>query len=261
MSKGNLQAGNADLLNVTVKNPLYSVFNKQVDKQQAAIFVCSAKLGDCYILQELIDSFLTDVETEFRKEGWFRHTIKQNFRKCRKSLLQCMALGRTNSASGADMMRAMSDQYTDRLQPKLREIVSGTEIELKMKKVPNARSVSLWLVADLMMRMCIERYNQIIEYMNKLVPAYYDSFFHNASCRAPYHFFELALREYDDRYVPMNVDANEINSLNLGISILFNQMSIIDNDESIKESVEEELGRDLGYDQWRDALQKLQLAV
>lgn len=254
-----MQGGSVSLLNTTINNPLYKVFHGQLEKEKAAMFVCGGKLGECYLLQELIDSFLNDVEGEFRKEKWSRQTIKQNFRKCRKTLQDDMSLARMNSASGSAIMRSMSDEYADRLQPKLRDIVNGVTIDLMKRRVPNARMVAMWLVADLMFRMCEARYDHVIESMQKVVPAYYDSHYNHASCRAPYRFFDLALHEYDHRYLPMQVDGNELPSLTLGLSILANQFEMLDKDASIKEAVVEEVGRDLCDAKWDEALRKLQM--
>lgn len=239
-------------------SPLLHTLVEQQSKEQAAIFMCGGLLGDCYILQEIIDSFMVDVEAMFRHEKWYRLTLKQNFRKCIKTLRDGMALARHNGASGADLMRYIADEYADKIQPQIKLMYLGAGSELgRYKELKEPNIVAIWITVDTLFRYLKKQYDLILEHMQAIFPAYYDTHYSHASGRDAYRYFEMALNEFDDRYIPFQLDANELDSINRGLDGIINTIALLQKDDSIKRDAMEETGQDAGDAKWDESLRKL----
>lgn len=243
---------------VTRYSPLFHTLVDMQSKEQAAIFMCGGLLGDCYILQEIIDSFLTDVEAMFRKEKWYRQTLKQNFRKCIKTLRDGMATARHNGASGSDLMRCIADAYADKIQPQIKMMYLGAGSELgKHKDLKQPNIVAIWITVDTLFVYLKKQYDLTLEHMQTIFPAYYDTHYSHASGRDAHRYFTMALGEFVLQHVPSRVDANELDSINRGMDGIINTIRLLQKDDSIKQDAMEETGQDAGDAKWDESLRKL----
>lgn len=239
-------------------SPLLNTLIEQQKKEEAAIFMCGGMLGDCYILQEIIDSFMVDVESMFRKEKWYMLTLKQNFHKCIDELRKCMASARYKGASGADLMRCVADAYDDKIQPQIRMMYLGAGSELgKYHDLEQPNIVAIWITIDTLFLYLKKLYDDRLEYMKNVFPTNYDRYYSHASGRDARRYFEMALNEFVRRYIHFRIDANNIDSINRGMMGIINTVSLLNKDDSIKQSAMEETGQDAGDAKWDESLRKL----
>ena len=185
---------------------------KQVEMDNHAVVMCGVLLGRCYVMQEIIDSYMTECYAYFRKQPWFRHSLKMNLNKARMVLGENLKSSRQNSEGNSMIMMDCSDFVCAGVDNDIYKMQMGAENNLNRIGVENSRSLVMLVILDMMMRYTRNMYRGIMGYMHDVHEHNYEEMYVTSSCENVLLWFNKALKEYCDKYVHVDIDLNKMPS-------------------------------------------------
>lgn len=222
-------------------NLIYSsdVATRLLQEEKDAMLLCSGLLGECYMLQEVAESYLTDALSAWSKCKWFKQDLKKNLKKIRETLHECIVVSRSNSMSNSEIMMGMSDKLYDLLKGDLDKMTFGMANEMS-KDVEDAREIGMFLVVDALLRYIELRYKGIIGYMKTIVNTNYEDFYYQAGCPKALRYTNLAMEGFS-RFI--SYDASDSKTLADGLKVIKNKMKgfLEEDDREFKEEKTEKM--------------------
>lgn len=193
-------------------------------QENAALAMCGGLLGNCYLLSEVVENLMINTLSKCKKEKWYKHNIKYSFNRAKEEIHKTISTSINNSPTDSDYMREVADAIYAILKMDLFKLQNAIQIELTKHKVPYANLLAEILLIDILLRYINMEYDEVIEYMNTIFKAFYDSWYHPARCEGPAKLWTQGLEAFDKSFIKEQVDLNNIPTIKNGIIIIQNKM-------------------------------------
>ena len=193
-------------------------------KENAALAMCGGLLGNCYLLTEIVENLMVNTLGKFKKENWYKQTIKQYLKKSFDETHITINNSIINSPTNPDYMREVADAIYEILKPDLFKLNNVILLELNKRKVKYSKSLADMITIDVLLRYINMEYDDVMAYMNTIFKTFYDSWYHPARCEGPTYWWNRGMQEFAKKYVPDNLDLNNIPTIQNGINIIQNRI-------------------------------------
>lgn len=171
------------------------LLDKQI-KENAALFVCSSMLGINHIIEEVIDSYLVELMPKLRKQKWFKFTIKVSLNKAYEEIGKAIKMSMKTSVSSSEYMMDLSDKTGESMDLDLFKLKNAILLEIGKYKFKDQEVLSDMILVYGFLQYANNRYNSVLEHMNKIYPALYDTWFNHASALIPLQCWSKGLEDY-----------------------------------------------------------------
>lgn len=197
---------------------------KAKEQEQAALNMCGGLLGNCYILTEVTENRMLEAISNFKKEKWFKMEIKKNFNQAKAEIHKIIGSSTRNSPTNSEYMREVADAMYEELEPDLTKLYYSIQFEIDKRKVEYSSSLAMMLTVDILLKYIALEYDDILEYMNTVKPAYYDTWYHAARCDSPTYWWNKGMQLFAKAYVPNDLDLNGVTNIQNGINVIQRKM-------------------------------------
>ena len=189
-------------------------------KENAALAMCGGLLGNCYLLAEIVENLMVNTLGKFKKENWYKQTIKQYLKKSFDETHITINNSIRNSPTNPDYMREVADAIYEILKPDLFKLNNAVLLELNKRKVKYSNFLADMITIDILLRYINIEYDNVLEYMDTIFKTFYDSWYHPARCEGPTYWWNKGMQEFAKKYVPEDLDLNNISTIKNGITII-----------------------------------------
>lgn len=203
-------------------------------KENAALAMCGGLLGNCYLLAEVVENLMINTIGKCKKEKWYKHEIKYYFNRAKEEIHKTIFTSISNSPTNGDYMREVADALYEVLKLDLFKLKNAILLELNKYKVTNIDLLADILVIDILLRYINMEYNDVMEYMDTIFHAFYDSWYYPAKCKGPTKLWQQGLTAYSKKYIAEQIDLNGIISINNGIAIIQHKMHSAEVADTVK---------------------------
>lgn len=193
-------------------------------RENAALAMCGGLLGNCYLLAEVTENLIINALSNFSKEKWYKQDIKYYFKKAKEETHITIASSINNSPTNADYMREVADALYEILKPDLFKLNNAVLLELNKRNIKYSNSLTDMITIDVLLRYINMEYDDVMAYMDTIFKTFYDSWYHPARCERPTYWWNRGIQEFTKKYVPDNLDLNDILTIQNGIHIIQNRM-------------------------------------
>ena len=193
-------------------------------RENAALAMCGGLLGNCYLLAEVVENLMINSLNNFSKEKWFKQDIKCYIKKAKEETHITIASSINNSPTDADYMREVADAIYEIIKPDLFKLNNAVLLELNKRKVQYSNSLADIVTIDILLRYINLEYDDILEYMQTIFNAFYDSWYHPARCEGPAYWWNKGMQAFAKRFVPEELNLNNLPTIQNGITIIQKRM-------------------------------------
>ncbi|MCF0130955.1 MAG: hypothetical protein HUJ71_04470, partial [Pseudobutyrivibrio sp.] len=120
------------------------------------------------------------------------------------------------------------------LKPDLFKLQQAILIELGKYNIEHTEILTELIVVDIMLRYINVEYDDAVEYMKTVFPANYDSWYGSARCSKPSRMWGNGLDEFGRKFVPDDLDLNNITTIKNGLKIIQKKMHSLEVKEAAK---------------------------
>ena len=189
-------------------------------RENAALLMCGGLLGNCYLLAEIVENLMINALSNFSKEKWYRQDIKLFLKKAKEETHTTIANSINSSPTKADYMREVADAIYEIIKPDLFKLNNAILLELNKRKVKYSNSLAEMLTIDILLRYINLEYDDVLEYMQTIFKAFYDSWYHPAKCTGPAYWWNRGMQTFAKRFVPEDLNLNNLPTIQNGITII-----------------------------------------
>ena len=193
-------------------------------KENAALAMCGGLLGNCYLLAEVAENLMVNTLGKLKKESWYKQAIKYSFKKSFDEIHTAIINSIRNSPTNPDYMREVADAIYEIIKPDLFKLNNAVLIELNKRKVQYSNSLADIITIDILLRYINLEYDDILEYMQTIFNAFYDSWYHPARCEGPAYWGNKGMQAFAKRFVPEELNLNNLPTIQNGIAIIQKRM-------------------------------------
>lgn len=193
-------------------------------KENAALAMCGGLLGNCYLLAEVAENLMVNTLSNFSKEKWYRQNIKMFFKKAKDDIHTTIASSINNSPTNADYMREVADAIYEIIKPDLFKLNNSILLELNKRKIEYSNSAADMITIDILLRYINLEYDDVLQYMQTIFKAFYDSWYHPARCEGPTYWWNKGMQAFAKKFIPEDLDLNNIPTIKNGITVIQKRM-------------------------------------
>lgn len=169
---------------------------KQQEKENAALLVCAASLGINHLVMELVDSLLVDLLPKLKSQKWFKFKIKKNIIKSSELIKDSLQKSYKTSRTPHEYMMEISDELTTTSKDIIFKLTNAVNIEIGRVIKSDHSLLDQMIVIGILLSWINSHYESVLESMNKVYPALYDSWFSEASASIPRKLWNEAIEVY-----------------------------------------------------------------
>lgn len=198
---------------------------KELERENAALTMCGGLLGTCYLLAECVDNEMIEAFSVFQKQKWWRQTAKKHFKDAQTALRKGLSISTNNSITSPQYMKEMADAVYDALKHDIYMLQRAIAIEVTRYELGNLQvSVEKMLLMKILYQCIGEMYTIKIAAMQKVYPAYYDSWYSSAKFERASKQWNTAVSYFADHNLKVNVELNKLPTIQTGVRVILNKL-------------------------------------
>lgn len=194
-------------------------------KENAALTICAGVLGNCYLMLEIIDWYITESISKIRKQPWFKMSIKNDINKSKDFILKEIKASRRSSQSSCEYMTEMADSMYELLRQDLLIFKNSIMLQLKNVKYDTSPIADI-IVIDTLLSWNCRYYDNTMKQMKEFYNnPDYNSWFYQAKCERGYKLWRRAVETFANLYLDNEIDLNNSQLITNALTIIDNKMN------------------------------------
>lgn len=226
-------------------------------KESAALAMCGGMLGNCYLLAEVTEGMILDTLAKFKHEKWFKQEIKKYFNTSFSDLHSTIISSISGSPTSADYMREAADAIYTILKQDIFKLRNAVSLELNRRKVEQADILTDMITVDIMFKCISVEYDDVLQYMETIFNAYYDSWYCPAKCKSPAYWWNKGMQAFAAKYIKDTVDITNTPNIQNGIAVIQKKMHSTEIADAIRQEASKYADEGIGHEVYQKALQTL----
>jgi len=212
------------------KLPENRIYTKQLllelqEKENAALTICAGVLGNCYLMLEIIDWYITNSISKIKAQPWFKFTIKQDLLKAREHIQKEIKASRRTSQSSSEYMTEMADSMYEVLKKDLLIFKNSIMLQFKNTKYDTSTIADI-IVVDTLLSWNVNYYDKTMEKMKEFYSnPDYNSWFYQARCSIGRNLWRRGLDTFARMYITETIDLDNSPLVKNALAIIDNKMN------------------------------------
>lgn len=198
---------------------------RELERENAALTMCGGLLGTCYLLAECVDNEIIEAFSVFQKQKWWREAAKHLFKNAQEALRKGLNMSTNNSITSSQYMKEMADAVYEALRHDIYMLQRAIAIEVTRYELGNLQvSVEKMLLMKILYQCIIEMYDIKISAMQKVYPAYYDSWYGSAKFEAAATQWNKAVTYFANHNLKVDIELDKVKTIQTGVRVILNKL-------------------------------------